>query len=93
MITEFVFFVCRSLSHVKQAFDPLNAQRSSRLQTTDVLALAQMSLLLSDSIKFRLLPCTPTTGDAFDVEKQWGDKLTQAEAFAQDVSNIEELNF
>ncbi|XP_005102586.1 golgin-45 [Aplysia californica] len=71
------------LQQVKNAFDPLNSQRSSSLASTNVLDLSRACQQLSEAVRFRLLPAhvavpVGTEGD----EDLWENAVTRAEQYA-----------
>lgn len=72
---------------MKRAFDPLNAQRSSTLQSTNVLDLSRSCQQLAEAMRFRLLPAyVAVKMDVETDETLWEDSVTRAEQFAHEVS-------
>lgn len=79
--------IARILQQMKRAFDPLNAQRSSTLQSTNVLDLSRSCQQLAEAMRFRLLPAyVAVKMDVETDETLWEDSVTRAEQFAHEVS-------
>ncbi|XP_076453776.1 golgin-45-like [Babylonia areolata] len=72
------------LQQVKEAFDPLNSQKSHGLPSTNVLDLSKQIKQLSEAVRFRLLPAHAGSHVMMPLEESWESSMTKAELLAYD---------
>ncbi|KAL8594762.1 hypothetical protein ACOMHN_047480 [Nucella lapillus] len=70
------------LQQVKEAFDPLNSQKSHSLTSTNVLDLSKQIKQLSEAVRFRLLPAHAGSHVMLPLEESWESTMTKAELLA-----------
>ncbi|KAJ8310038.1 hypothetical protein KUTeg_011903 [Tegillarca granosa] len=75
----------RCLNQVKSAFDPLNSQRSSALQSSNSIELAKMNKQLTEAIRYRLLPSTVPLQTCINMDVFLDNTFTKAELYAQEL--------